>query len=139
MLAQNFKTATDLMLSEKEKGALVLVLGMLERGELRHVSPNNSRPMAGCEFTGHFNMSNWQDQADCGTVCCIGGAAELLGKVDFNFSNNRPLEMLFWADYQHKLSDITVEQAARALRSYLTTGAANWADALSVPAEGTAR
>lgn len=44
MLAQNFKTAADLDLADAEFEALVKVLGMLERGEIK-------QPLLPCAIT----------------------------------------------------------------------------------------
>lgn len=135
MLAQNFKSTADLGLSDDEYAALVTTLGMLERGELVHVrisdQPTFRHDASG--FTGHFNMGEWQEGFHCGTVCCIGGTAELIGQVEFNICDNHALEELFYPTAltpRHLWDDITIEQAARALRSFLTTGHANWKDAV---------
>lgn len=131
MLAQNFKTAADLRLSELERDALITVLGMLERGELTHVPvrdlPSSADYKVGT-FTGHFNMGEWEESYDCGTVCCIGGTAELIGGIGFNLSGNIPLSNLFYP--AGNLDHITTDQAAKALRSFLSTGRARWRDAV---------
>src|SRR5438477_12156447 len=84
MLAQNFKTPNDLMITGAQFSALLTVLGMLERGEI----PYESKP---CEIGGlreilplHFNLAHWR----CGTAACIGGWAEYVGKVDFRKSDS---------------------------------------------------
>jgi len=88
-----------------------------------------------------FNMNNFEDEAECGTVCCIGGwvitrqygsvyndktigkgslevAAELLGL---------PVRMahdLFYPYGLHHL--ITKEVAAQTLRKLAATGVVDW-------------
>jgi hypothetical protein len=135
MLAQNFMTAADLGLDDDEHAALVTVLGMLERGELHHtrakdIIPTGEKPVA---FTGNFNMEYWtMNTQNCGTVCCIGGSAELIGGLDhdrlFNKMNYLPklgeLFLLVGND-----DGITPAQAGIALRNYLTTGDPRWNEA----------
>src|SRR5688572_5837844 len=77
MLAQNFKTAAELKLTEDERAALVTVLGMLEREEI----PEHAFTMK------HFRPI-WTDQyakvaTECGTVGCLCGWANHVsgGKV----------------------------------------------------------
>jgi hypothetical protein len=131
MLAQSFKSATDLRITEPEQRALIQVLGMLERGELRHVEEQT-------ECDDGFNIGT-QGQG-CGTPACIGGwAARLMGKKDereyvnsrmvrsrrMPVSGERPesgLSTLYWG----YIGDPDTSQAAIALRSYLTTGDARW-------------
>lgn len=136
MLAQNFKSATDLRISEEQRRALELTLSALERGELRHVTydPLQAAVADDVPFTAHFNMNAWRCVADCGTVCCIGGTAEFLGNLplhsfDRATEKNRALSNLFFPPI-HGWDEITADQAATALRSYLTTGDAKWAEAL---------
>jgi hypothetical protein len=129
MLAQNFKTATDLGITENELSALITVLGMLERGELKHVIDYDLRKNQIGPLTGHFNMLEWNVSASCGTVCCIGGTAELI--MGREFENEPPeLHKLFFPNINSTYRNITVEQAAIALRSYLTTGNSNWRKAV---------
>jgi hypothetical protein len=145
MLAQNFKTAADLGIEDVEFDALTKVLGMLERGEIKHteIMPRDFDEFTfdpvGLDF--RFNMDTWVSHADeCGTVCCIGGSAELIGKLppgrllDKATSGHRtPVSLaLFRLFYPDKSPEkVTPAQAALALRSYLTTGDANWAEALA--------
>lgn len=131
MLAQNFKTADELGLHPKEHQALIKVLGMLERGDLRYVPPHE-------ECDDGFNMGT--SGRGCGTPACIGGwAASLMGidqimymdRYDYQHRFANPqLHELFWNEEAVEGST-TVEQAATALRSYLTTGHAHWAEALA--------
>lgn len=131
MLAQNFKSATDLGISDVEQGALINVLGMLERGEL--VKTDHMKPT----IHNGFNMSRISRKTECGTVGCILGWCRFLGGIKL-FADNygcteappRALDLfMFNDDRRHR---VTLEQAATALRSYLSTGDANWAEALAV-------
>lgn len=119
MLAQNFKTAADLGISDRELDALIKVLGMLEREEIDEA---------------HFNMGI-VGEPDCGTSGCLLGWTRVADKDVFFtlvckaclFPKNEGLETLF---YSGEAFDAAPSQGAAALRSYLTTGEANWAEAL---------
>lgn len=131
MLAQNFKSAADLDITEDQLSALRKTLVLLETGKLTHVPEddlgrgNLGKP----KFTGHFNMSHSYIIADCGTVACIKGTAELISGVSLAPSFiPADLRDLF---YNWRGEDPDTSQAATALRSYLTTGKANWAAAVS--------
>jgi hypothetical protein len=140
MLMQNFKSAADLGLTERQKAALMKTLVLLETGKLQHVRPSDQSTgdyRQDGKFTGHFNMGRWRAVEDCGTVCCIAGTSELIGGVIFpteNYGKNHALKRLFWVNgfFGNDLSLITPAQAATALRSYLTTGEARWDLALAL-------
>jgi len=133
MLAQNFLTPTDLGISQPHIDALVLTLGVLERGEIVHLydpdAVHQSSPLC-------FNMATWADKEGCSTVACIGGTAELLGGVNFSSyhiakSKDCALDDLFYPSLECvNFQTITVPQAATALRNYLTTGKARWEEIL---------
>lgn len=136
MLAQNFKTAIDLGISEAQADALRKTLVLLETGKLQYFDVSNlynSQRFCGHprEFSGHFNMETFGTRHECGTAACIAGTAELISGIKF-VGMDRPdaLENLFYGDdasgNQLSLSEITPSQAATALRSYLTTGDARW-------------
>jgi hypothetical protein len=139
MLAQNFKSSADLGLEDEEVHALIKVLGMLEReevsyheaGEGRYGTTDDLRPFAA------FNMEHFFADADCGTVACICGWAIHLGNLDRKELVSKRLHIPALEDlfdpYRHapgKVNLITTQQAAAALRSYLTTGKAHWKLAL---------
>ncbi len=130
MLAQNFKTAADLGISEAEVDALIKVLGMLERGDLVQSSYRHPQVPNG------FNMSITDNKTDCGTVGCIMGWCRFVAgnKVFDAFSSNYKMpdavtELFMFGDNRRHM--VSVDQAAIACRSYLTTGDANWAEALA--------
>jgi hypothetical protein len=131
MLAQSFKSAIDLDITQAQLSALIKTLVLLETGKLKHV-PASSDSDRIPNFSGHFNMCNWAANHDCGTIACIGGTAEMVGEVSFghiyNLHNiNRKLSELFLPPFNSKMwHSITTEQAATALRSYLTIGDARW-------------
>jgi len=132
MLAQNFKTAEELRIPEGHVAALQKVLVLLETDKLTHMDKElyyglDDGPRT---FTGHFNMGSWTAPRECGTVACIGGTAELISGLDFSFlaDRNPALNILFYPCIGGYgiYNDITTEQAAQALRNYLTTGVADW-------------
>lgn len=138
MLAQNFKSAADLRLTEEQRDALIKVLALLETDKLR-LTKKSQILLYGmrsddeiAEFSGSFNMDCWCGFTSCGTVACIGGTAELIaGRTIFNNGSmddsNLMLNSLFYPQNLGKrYRDITVEEASAALRSYLTTGDPNW-------------
>lgn len=120
------KSSTELGISEAHKTALMKTLEMLESGKLVHAQPvhwdDHTKP-----FVDQFNMSHWKDQFDCGTVCCLGSMAEVVGGVSFTNSDSLDLFTLFNPDVSKEdMNAITPKQAAAALLSYLTTGKPNW-------------
>lgn len=137
MLAQNFKTAAELGITEAQKAALIKTLALLDGGKLKHHPDLPTGWSPGETFSGHFNMNWWSVPSECGTVCCIGGTAEMIGNVRFDPDERpRALSRLFFPnrDLTKKLApydSITPSQAAIALRSYLTTGDARWDLALA--------
>lgn len=123
MLARSFMPATDLGITEPEVDALVQVLGMLEREEI----PESK-----------FTMT-LVGEPECGTPGCILGWTRVVS-VDVcrilacRMSANRALFWLFCpSPHTGDRSPYVAErsEAASALRSYLTTGKANWAAALA--------
>lgn len=129
MLAQNFKTADELRLSEKQRDALIKTLALMDSGRLKHVPQNKLRNghLGDPKFDGLFNMAFSYLNLDCGTVCCIRGIASLIGDVEFpTHKLTRQLRQLFYIWSPSKTSDPSIAQAAMALRSYLTTGKPRW-------------
>lgn len=137
MLAQSFMSADELHITEPQRDALQKVLVLLETGKLTHVS-NEDLDYDGdsaLRFDGLFNMQTWCSKHTCGTVGCIAGTAEIVaGSELFSYEiRDRNLSDLFnpWEIGSDKWQEITPSQAARALRSYLTTGGAKWSEAVS--------
>lgn len=149
MLANNFMTAGALDLLEEERRALIKVLGMLERDEIPHYEiSDGGRVVIGRldESPKGFNMIGFHSKTSCGTACCICGWAEVVGDLYFRQlqmkrMTNMALVELFearalyddrWSEqhYRFSLDAIVPAQAATALRSYLTTGSANWKEAV---------
>lgn len=128
MLAQSFKSAADLNITEPQLSALQKTLVLLETGKLKHI-PSEKLNFDPCrrrdrQFDGLFNMDHSFFCGDCGTVACIRGTATLISGIEFPASH-APLGLrnLF---YSWGAGDPDTSQAATALRSYLTTGDARW-------------
>ena len=129
MLAQSFMTHTELGVTAEEHTALIAVLGMLERGELVH----DQRDSRGCHLQIPHGFSMAFAGTSCGTTACIGGwAAALMGINQSDYVNgrhSRGLRNLYWPG---KIGwDAAPAQAAFALRSFLSTGKPNWAEAMA--------
>lgn len=139
MLMHSFKPAADLGISERNKEGLMKVLVLLETKKLHHIDKRtaNWSERGKRKFTGHFNMAVVVAEYDCGTAACICGTAQLLGYTSMAAAaNDSPALMGLFCGHGRplgmRLNDLTPAQAARALRSYLTTGDAKWAEAVSV-------
>jgi hypothetical protein len=141
MLAQSFMSAADLGISDQQRDALQKTLVLLETGKLEHIPtalslPDEEQEVVPPEFGGTFNMRWWSFAHNCGTAGCIGGTAEMISGVGFGMWGAHPgLSKLFWPvsifEKEEDLDSITTSQAAHALRSYLTTGDAKWAEAVA--------
>ncbi|MBR1122148.1 hypothetical protein JQ628_11535 [Bradyrhizobium lablabi] len=129
MLAQNFKTAEDLDITEPQKDALIKTLVLLETGKLVH--DRGHFQAAEREEMGTINRFSMRlvfAKGDCGTVGCICGIAETLGGEGIGTRYGHALDNLFCPPSKivGNWANITPAQAATALRSYLTTGDARW-------------
>lgn len=133
MLAQNFKTPAELRIAVEEFDALFKVLGMLEREELKHVPvPNcgtDQTPIKRRNLAG-FNMRHWAVETDCGTVCCIKGAAETITSSEWK-SWTPNLSELFCPSMSMEFVRIEPSRAAMALRNFLTHGEPRWAEVIA--------
>lgn len=147
MLAQSFLRPEALGISEKEHRALVKVLGMLDRGELKfgkgyrraalfsEVFARPKKPQA-------FQMALVASETECGTACCIIGWARILSKDERMFARRLSSELKDLcgldsgecpspARWNYGNANIEPAQAAIALRNYLTTGEPRWDEALA--------
>ena len=132
MLAQNFKTARQLKISRKTYDALKVTLDAFETGKIVHRNLRNAYAVEGYDSDGSkpkkfgFNMSDWHTHYECGTVCCIGGAAELFSGITIREREDPNLYVLFYPNDIIVWERVSVAQAAIALRNYLRDGTANW-------------
>lgn len=142
MLARSFLSAADLGISDDEHDALIKVLHMLERNELRHAPTFDAEYEGGGRWNATepgnlFNMKWWLVESECGTAACIHGWAKMVArpKVIFEDIRHHPIEDLFIPTEclarDIRFDDVTPAQAAQALSSYLTTGKPNWSEALA--------
>ncbi len=128
-------SATELGILDNERDALIETLALLERGMLRHVSgealdnmrettETHYRPPYEKKWGKMFNMNFWADEfEDCGTVACIGGTAETVGQMRFDEKSRMHLSPLFFPDSgRWNYEEITISEAAKALRGFLETG-----------------
>lgn len=120
MLAQNFKTPEELNLTEKGYVGLLKVLRMLESGELAWTN--------GAHVPNGFNMTTTWVENECGTVGCIGGWAGFYNKDGWvpGMTLTAKSTGLFCPANAGPWETITVDRAAKAVRSFLVTGEADW-------------
>ena len=130
MLARHFKSAVELGIAISELDAFRQLLGMLERGELVHADPRCPAVPNG------FNMSSAEVLSNCGLTACLYGLVKRLsGRWMTEFSANSNLEELFcpWSIVgERTLSKITPQEAALALRNFLTLGEACWPELIGL-------
>jgi len=145
MLAQNFIGHKTLGITEVEHGALIQVLGMLERDELVHGRHLARQPRGPNEF----NMASALDENEdgCGTVACICGWAHVVSdRIAFadifrattyategqaiNALPSNLIKLFRFGTSLGNLSHITPTQAAAALRNYLVSGEPRWSEAM---------
>jgi hypothetical protein len=129
-----FLPASRLGLEERHRVALILVLEAHERGELRDVDYGNVNALlpnsVTAKFSGNFSMTTWMRSYECGTICCIGGTAELLGCLE-----RGELKRLVDGDSGHVLFDLFypdrigcygLAEAMRVLEGFLMRGVVEW-------------
>lgn len=132
-----FKTPRQLGLKRRQFCALVKTLDALENDRIRHIKNIYDLPYGPeTDQPSGFNMNSWNVSCSCGSVCCIGGSAELLGNLDKNElsdlaeEEHTPLYDLFFPHGPWDWNTIKPRQAARALRNYLTYGGPRWCEAM---------
>lgn len=158
MLARTIKSAAELGISDIEHESLLKVLDKLERGELVHArgvyKDVLSRPAG-----ESFNMADYLSVEDCGTAGCIAGwmhlvsggvcykrlnfwtqgmldynkvaLPHLIPMVRFNLIPDALNELFHVARADVDLEDITPDQAAQAIRNYLSMGEPRWEEVLT--------
>ena len=136
--ADKIKSAAELGLSEEQRCGLIKTLAYIESGKLMHVSYDDlmTGDLGSVAPLMPFNMKIWHSRHSCGTVCCLGGTAQVLGGTQYPGSKiPYQLRALFGiVDHEYDLmGDITERQAGVALRHYLETGTTDWAAARKSP------
>lgn len=136
MLAQNFRTAAELGLTDKQLEALIKVLGVLERQETFYVPNARGLDEGPAPTPVGFNMEWVFGQSDCGTTACIlGWAMHFAGENSFDgVMPGKLLELFLYQTPTPSKSEAwraTPAQAAIAIRNYLTFGEPRWHEALS--------
>jgi hypothetical protein len=129
MLARNFLDASTLKVSENELQALIKVLGMLERDEFEHHTERKDiRNKYGFNMGCYHSLRS--NEHSCGTQGCIMGWANYFDNTTFSdiseSSSDIEVLNLFYADFASRLTSVRPEQAAQALRNFLTTGKSDW-------------
>lgn len=135
MLARSFKTADELKIDGALHAALVKVLGMLEREELKYCTIGNVVPAGVLGFNmALYFVKSYENY--CGSIGCIAGYCHAVDPAVFSDENGKfsidsnklssELVDLFWAAVLASRDNLTVAQAAAALANYLTTGAPRW-------------
>ena len=127
-----FKSPEKLGLTQAERDALIKTLLMMEAGKMEPISTMEQVNSRLPEGSYGFSMAVWNTAYPCGTICCIGGNAELLGDLPLKSlsetcsrlsrSGQDDLRRLFYGFG----GDISPRGAAKALRGYLTTGKTVW-------------
>lgn len=134
MLVANYLSAEDLGIAEHHRDALIEVLRRFEAGEIEkapgeiEVKPKKSTNR---EF---FHLNVWNESCSCGTVRCIGGWAEHIAGRIFGDSPYGLRILCFPGldiDDHVDAYNASVEQAAHALRNYLTLGEPRWAEVMA--------
>jgi hypothetical protein len=141
MLAQSFLSPEQLGIPAVAHAPLIKVLGMLERGELHHNRPRDDIKPFGFNLHNHrviqdrngnaVEPTDWT--ADCGTVACFAGWADIVARDRLNLlrlAADKPVLAELVAPKNVPWRTVTPGQAAVALRNWLTTGKANWAQVL---------
>jgi hypothetical protein len=137
-----FLTAEYLGLTEEQHEALIAALDALESGAVNyrenHAAYYPVVPCKEAKLPHNFNMDTWRGEDGCGTVCCIGGLAEVMAQKSVFTSCDIPeyLDRLFYPSYKYddsvrEFSEINAKQAAAALRNYLTTGEPKWNEVMA--------
>lgn len=134
MLVANYLSADDLGIAEHHRDALIELLRRLETGEIEKAPGEIEKIYAKPRNREFFHLGSWNQRCSCGTVRCIGGWAEhisghTIDKMPVNF------RVLCYPglieDDCDNVYDASVEQAAHALRNYLTLGEPMWSEVMA--------
>ena len=148
MLAESFLTPADLKMSRKVHAAHIAVLRMLERREVIHVADPHVDggalfgPGAIVPMNRGFHMAVVCADSWCGTTCCIGGwvmvvASNKLDSAKRTFFcldtliTSKAQRSLYYPPEEYEMHKIGVQEAAQALRNFLTHGEPRWKEVLT--------
>lgn len=150
MLAQNFKTALDLQITEIEKQSLIKVMGMIERDEIVVVRRLQSDTPKGAYL--HMPAIKRIDE-QCGSVGCICGWANIVSDgqafPEINRQSGSPtVHDMLNGHRTHAIQDLfgitdssnrliskmgeSKDNVVQAIRNYLTIGEAKWGSILGI-------
>jgi hypothetical protein len=123
MLARSFLSATDLGISETERGALIATLLAFERGEIanftmRHFRDSCGTPACICGWANHF--SDGRAFTEVSSMSGVLATKRLHGRLP------KQLQYLFDIQGLPQQTGATQAQAAAALSNYLTFGEPRW-------------
>jgi hypothetical protein len=123
MLARSFLSATDLGISEMERGALIATLYAFERGEIETFTMRHFREICGtpaciCGWANHF--SEGRAFAEVSSMSGTLAVKRLYSRLP------KPLQYLFDIQGMPQQAAATQAQAAAALSNYLTFGEPRW-------------
>ncbi|HWS66048.1 MAG TPA: hypothetical protein VN325_25090 [Steroidobacteraceae bacterium] len=123
MLARSFLSATDLDISETERGALIATLFAFERREIanftmRHFRDSCGTPACICGWANHF--SEGRAFAEVSSMSGVLATKRLHGRLP------KQLQYLFDIQGLPQQTGATQAQAAAALSNYLTFGEPRW-------------
>jgi hypothetical protein len=129
VLAQNFKTAKELGLAQVEVEALVIVLRMLERGDIAREQLHMGRFRHECRTPAC--ICGWAHYVSRGLA--FSELASPCGPIILHRRASNALSELFrLTQTRGSGGGITPAQAAVALRNYLTHGEPRWDEAMTV-------
>lgn len=132
MLAQNLKTAAELGLIDSEYRALIATLHAFERGEVAGIDMSLYRHNCGspsCICGWAYHLSAGAAFPELAKVRDLAGHQEVNCALGERLPNE--VQKLFGLSGSLCLDGATPETAAIALRTYLSTGEARWAEALA--------
>jgi hypothetical protein len=129
MLAQSFKPALELGISDEQHQGLIDTMNLLETtGSPFRFDMNNwfNAPVFYYTCPSNMHARYLAGTHDCGTAACIGGTAEAISGVSFKGQRTPQLYNLFFPYSVRVWARITEQMGGQAIRNYLTTGYANW-------------
>lgn len=127
-----FLTPRQLGLTSKERDALIMTLILMEHGMVHPAGPATPKKKIP-EGRYPFNMSIYAGSYQCGTIACIAGTAEIVGKLRHSslgnksvFQNLNGKSHLYELFYGYFGGNVNPDGAAKVLRHYLATGKTEW-------------